>query len=242
MRGSGRRAARDPSRRSGPADEEPWWAPDDQAIAEAPVIDRTTLGKRWQSVEMPNNVERLDPLGDDPSSEVVRVARGDRRLTGLDEGRAFRQRKTLSLVVVRTEVFASADDEDHRRAWREHGAASLDATWRERWRERAIDPGWIEANWVPLAERPDPLHAFAEVDVVSDPAAAVDWYRVEDHTDPSGQPAGRVLVYEHLTVWAGRAHVTITARHDLGTGVDEAAASAAAAAFARLSDGGRTTG
>ena len=55
---------------------------------------------------------------------------------------------------------------------------------------------------------------------------SVDWFRVEDHTDPTG--SGRVQCYEHLTVWAGRGHLVVTARHDLGADPAELAAAAVA--------------
>jgi hypothetical protein len=206
-------------------------------VAELPLFDRAALGKGWQQVTMANNAERLDPCGEDPASAVVRSVRDGRVLTGLDEGRAFRERRTGSLVVVRVELFAdegAVTAADHRHVWQEHGVSSLEATWRERWRERDIEPGWIEVAPVGVAERPEPLHAFADVDPAPDPTGSIDWCRVEDHTDPAHEAVGRVLMYEHLSVWAGRALATITLRHELGTPGDAVAAAAAAHAHRRL--------
>lgn len=166
---------------------------------------------------MPNNRERLDPLGDDPDSAVVRQARSERRMTGLDEGRAWRQRTHGSLAVLRVEVFADPDAGSHRRAWRDHAVASLEATWRARWRERELVPGWIEARWIdPTTIPAGPSPPVGE---------AVDWLRIEDHTDPSG--AGRVMLYQHLMLWAGRTSATLTVRHDLGLDLDPTCAGAA---------------
>ena len=80
-----RRAA--DQRRTGPAGEEPWWDPADQAFAEQPLLTRADLGKGWQSVEMPNNAERLDPYGDDPDSEAVRAVRARAAAHGARRGR-----------------------------------------------------------------------------------------------------------------------------------------------------------
>lgn len=175
-----------------------------------------------------NNAEQMDPLGDDPASDAVRTVRVARRLTALDEGRAWRRREDGALLVLRTEWFATADDGAHRAAWQDHGEASLDATWRRRWRERDVVPGWIEARFVGVGERTGPLHAFAEAPPGPGASGHVDWIRIEDHTDPGG--AGSVTTYEHLTVWAGRAHVQLTLRHDLATS-EEAVAVAAERAY-----------
>lgn len=218
-------------RRSGPSEEEQWWDPVDQAIAERPIISRRTLGKRWLDVPMMNNTERLDPFGDDIDSSAVRYARAERTLTALDEGQAWRHRDARSLVVARVERFADGDESAHRAAWRQHGTASLDATWRQRWVERDHQPGWIEARWVDVGDRPGPLHAFAGA-TFRGPAAAVDWIRVEDHTDPTG--TGTVLVYEHLTLWAGRSHAVLVVRHELGTDVDDLVVRAVVTAVERM--------
>lgn len=186
---------------------------------------------------MVNNAERLDPLGDDPGSAEVRAARSRRRLTALDEGRAWRQRTAGSLAVLRLEVFADADEQGHRAAWRHHAEDSLDATWRARWHERGLAPGWIESRWVDASDRPALFAVDGET--APDPGApvtgaqdSIDWLRIEDHTDPLGK--GQVTVYEHLTVWAGRPHVTLTIRHDLDHPADDVAARAAAALWRRL--------
>lgn len=217
-------------RRSGPEGEERWWDPLDQAVAEQPLVDHRALGRGWAPTAMPNNTERLDPLGEDEASAVVRTARRARRLTALDEGRAWRRRSGMVLAVLRTEVFADADDALHRSLWNEHGRASLGATWRQRWREREVEPGWIEARWVKAEERPDPLHVFSAAEPPPGVASAVDWARIEDHTG-SGE---EVTVYEHLTIWCGRAHATLTVRHGLGLDVDAEAAQAAVSVYDRL--------
>jgi len=162
---------------------------------------------------MINNVERVDPYGDDPASARLRAARALRQLTALDEGQAFRQRRTGALAVLRLEVFASPDSGGHRAAWQDDGVACLDALWRQRWRERDREPGWIEARWV-------------------DRGAVVDWITVEDHTDT---PATDVVVrYEHLSVWSGRTLATVTIRHDQGQDVSDAAERASSALAGRL--------
>jgi len=221
-----------PRRRSGPPDEERWWDPVDQAIAERLIISRRTLGKRWLDVPMINNTERLDPFGDDPDSSAVRDARGPRILTALDEGQAWRHRDAQSLVVARVERFADGDESAHRAAWQRHGSASLDATWRQRWAERDRQPGWIEARWVDVGERPEPLHAFAGAPLTGGPSDAVDWIKVEDHTDPTG--TGTVLMYEHLTLWAGRSHAVLVVRHELGSDVDDLIGRVVVAALDRM--------
>lgn len=239
MAGRSGRSRRDAARgrRRGPAGEDPWWDPADQALAEAAHLVRADLGRGWIDVPMVNNLERIDPLGGDEASEAVRVERAARRLTALDEGRAWRQRTEASLAVLRVEVFADPDEQGHRAAWRAHAEESLDATWRERWRERGHTPGWVEARWVDAAGHPE---RFVDDDLRQEltPAAlgavlgAIDWLRIEDHTDPTG--AGQVTVYEHLTAWAGRAHGTLTVRHDHAHQLDVVAGRATAALWRRL--------
>ncbi|MBA3282272.1 MAG: hypothetical protein H0U29_08585 [Acidimicrobiia bacterium] len=209
--------ARSPRRRSGPAGEAPWWDRADQELAERPLLVAGDFGRGWTDVAMPNNAEQLDPLGDDPDSEAVRHARAERRLTALDEGRAWRQRTVGSLAVVRLEVFADADEVGHRAAWRDHAEASLGGTWRARWTERDLRPGWIEARWVEPDTRQEPL---------------IDWLRIEDHTDHTD--AGRVTVYEHFTIWAGRPHVTLIVRHDLDVETNDVGVAVAATILTRL--------
>jgi len=67
-----------------------------------------------------------------------------------------------------------------------------------------------------------------------DPRA--DWLRVEDHTDPRRQ--GVVSVYEHVTLWAGRAHAVVTVRHLVDQDLDVVVASVAAVLLARLTETG----
>lgn len=217
-------------RRSGPEGEPRWWDLDDQRLVERALLDGRDLGRGWRSAPMVNNVERLDPLGSDEASALVRAEREARRLTALDEGRAWRKRSQATLAVLRAETFAEVDDTAHRTAWRTHGAAALGATWRERWLERDREPGWIEAVAVPPTERPDPLHAFAEADPAEGAPRAVDWFRLEDHTG-----GGEVTCYQHVTMWVGRGHLTLIVRHDLGDDLGPASAAAAAALHRRWS-------
>ncbi len=222
---AGRRRRRAPSgvlpgRRTGPPGEVAWWDPSDQEVAERPLLGPGDLGRWWRAVPMVNNAERLEPLGDDPASLAVRAARGNRQRTALDEGRAWRRGRAGPLAVLRLEAFADADEGAHRAAWLAHGEAALDATWRARWVERERSPGWIEARW---AESSGAGGGHQVPD-------AIDWLRIEDHTDPSG--AGAVAVYEHLTIWAGRWQATLTVRHGLDEEV--AVAPAATALLVRL--------
>lgn len=186
---------------------------------------------------MVNNVERARSLGSDPASERIEAARALRRLTGLDEGRAWRHRDAGSLVVVRSEIYADDDPgaaAAHRAAWTADAEGALDATWRERWRERDRDPAWIEARWV----RPDPVTGDDEPPGPDRPdrpdlGPACDWLRIEDHTTAvgavrRGRPAP-VTVYEHLTLWGGRRQVTVVVRHDIGLDLDDVVARCAAA-------------
>lgn len=225
----GRRRPPADQRRTGPTDEEHWWDDADQAFAEVPFLARRDLGRGWQDVPMPNNTERLDPYGDDEHSAALRVERASRVLTALDEGAAWRHRKERVLVVVRTEVFAGADDRRHRAAWQEHGPACLDAVWRERWREREVAPGWIEARWKPVED------VEVVVPVGEDGRAAfaqVDWITVEDHTHTAS--SGMVERYQHLSVWCGRGLVTATLRHDDALDLDATTVRVALAAYRRL--------
>jgi hypothetical protein len=206
-----------PRRRTGPPGEEPWWDPAAQAWAEQPALPQRVFGRTWIPVPMMNNAERLDPLGDDRAGEEIRAARLARRLVALDEGQAWRRRNDGALLVLRVEVFA--DDEPdaaaaHRAAWGAHGESALDALWRERWRERDIEPGWIETRWRQVDERPGELHGFRDAPPDEGPAGRVDWLTVEDHTDTTGE--GSVTCYQYLLVWRGHATTTVTARHDLG--------------------------
>jgi hypothetical protein len=227
-------------RRSGPPGEQPWWDPIDQAAVEAPLLRRRELGKGWIPTLLVNNAEQLDPHGDDPDGVALRQVRDRRRLTGLDEGAAWRHRRTLALIVSRVEAYAQPDDGSHRLAWRERGAASLDALWRQRWRERDLEPGWIEARWVDVRDRVPPLGVAVRGDgsapevpeLDQDVADAVDWIHIEDQTQTP--ETGRVACFEHLTIWAGRGVATLVVRHDQVDDLDPTAAAAAARAHGRL--------
>ena len=204
----GRRRRRAARRRSGPQDEEPWWDVEDQRFAEGYLIAGRDFPKGWRPLIMVQNVERLDPWEGVDEAAALSAARLARRLTALDEGSAFRDRES-SLAVLRVEVFADEDDSEHRARWRSDAPDVLRATWRARWREREVVPGWIEVR----SHEHDPI---ADAGGGGD---AVDWYEVEDHTDPSD--TGDVAIHHHVTVWFGRALLTLTVRHSLG--VDQSA-------------------
>lgn len=195
------------------------------------------MGKGWRPTQMINNAERTRPLGDDPASDAVEEDRAARVLTGLDEGRAWRHRDG-GLVVVRSEVYADevpGAAASHRAAWHEHAERSLDATWRERWRERDREPGWVEARWMWSGDDPaigraarcgGGMHHGSEIaSSAATLSAACDWVRIEDHTAAAGAARsagdGAVTVYEHVTVWRGRRQVTVVIRHDVGLDVDD---------------------
>jgi hypothetical protein len=140
-------------------------------------------------------------------------------------------------VVARVEVFGAPDDGAHRLAWREHGTGCLDAVWRARWSERDREPGWIEARWRSPRDRPPPLGPAGTDGVDVEPvllplADAIDWISVEDQT--GSERTGRILAYEHLTLWVGRSVTTLTVRHDQVDDLDAVCAAAAVAAHARL--------
>lgn len=187
---------------------------------------------------MVNNVERLDPHGDDPASDAVRAARQARKLTALDEGAAWRRRRDGALLVARVEAFVDDDEAAHRAAWQANGAPSLDAVFRARWRERGREPGWIEARWCAASDRPDGLRAGAAE--ASEAADALDWLVVEDHIDLTAEDP--VVVYEHLTLWAGRVLVTLILRHRLGEEVHQALAGAVPAAWSATRELSRRSG
>ncbi len=229
-----RRTRRAPARqrRSGPPGEAHWWVDADQAFVEEPLLNVRDLGRGWQTVPMPNNAERLDPHGSDAHSDALRVERDKRRLTALDEGAAWRQRKERVLVVPRVEVFADADDRGHRAVWRMLGPACLDAVWRERWREREVSPGWIEARW----KADEEIAVIAVIASVDDEGTGalgqVDWITVEDHT--TSAESGTIDRYEHITVWCGRALATVIVRHDDALDLDDTTMRVALAAYRRL--------
>ena len=218
-----------PKRRSGPEGEDHWWDDADQAFVEQPILVARDLGHGWQTVPMPNNAERLDPYGEDAHSDALRAQRAKRRLTALDEGAAWRQRKERVLIVPRIEVFAEVDDRSHRATWKMLGPPCLDAVWRERWKERDVTPGWIEARW----KDADEVAAVAPAD--DEGAAAfeqVDWITVEDHTNVA--ESGTIDRYQHVSIWCGRALATITLRHDDALDLDDTTARVALAAYRRL--------
>lgn len=183
---------------------------------------------------MINNMERLDPLGSDAASDRIRTVRDARILRALDEGRAWRHRDGRGLMVVRAEAYADPNSSAHRAVWAEHGEAALSATWQQGWSDRGRTPGWIEARGLPAStvavmwDRAEGEGSAGSAGSVG--SAALDWWRVEDHTDLSG--GHQVTVYEHVMVWAGRGLATITVRHELGTDVDEPTARAAAQVLA----------
>jgi hypothetical protein len=227
--GFGRRRTPSGQRRTGPAGEEHWWDDADQAFVEQPFLGGRDLGRGWQTVPMPNNAERLDPHGSDEHSMVLRAERERRVLTALDEGAAWRHRKERVLAVARIEVFRDADDRTHRAAWQEHGPACLDAVWRERWSEREVVPGWIEARW----KDDDDLDAVLPADDEGRAAfGQVDWITVEDHTNTAA--SGTIDRYQHVTVWCGRGLVTATVRHDDALDLDATTVRVALAAYRRL--------
>lgn len=183
---------------------------------------------------MLNNAELLEPLGGDAASVAVSEARRARGLTALHDGVAWRRREGNVLAVLRVEIYADEDPDGpraaHRAAWTARAEASLDATWRERWTDRGVAPGWIEARWVAPADRPQPIHALDGSTSTTGPAAEIDWLRVEDHTGDRMS----VAVYQYLTVWAGRSQGTLTIRHEHSLNLDAEAAGAATALHASL--------
>ncbi len=225
----GKRTSSAEGRRTGPPGEEHWWDDDDQAFVEGPLFTSRDLGRGWQTVPMPNNAERLDPYGDDAHSEALRAERDKRGLTALDEGAAWRQRKERVLVVPRVETFAEADDRSHRAAWRMLGPACLDAVWRERWRERDVAPGWIEARWK-AAEEIVAVAPAGEEGVGA--LGQIDWITIEDHTTSAA--SSTVDRYQHVTVWCGRGLATVIVRHDDALDLDQTTMGVALASYRRL--------
>lgn len=187
-----------------------WWDPADQAWAEDLVLPRRAFGRGWLDAPMVNNEERREPLAG-PAAAPILAARADRGLVALDEGRAWRRRRDGVLAVLRTEVYASADDRAHRSAWRVSAEAALAETWRARWQERGRQPGWVEATWVPAS---------------GGDGGPVDWLHLVDHTDAAEDD--EVMAYEHLVVWRGRGQATLTIRHVEGLDLDDVVASVAA--------------
>ena len=81
-----------------------------------------------------------------------------------------------------------------------------------RWRERDVEPGWVEATFRPPIDRPDPR---------------IDWLQIEDHTGSAETEV--VTVYQYVVAWLGRAQATLTIRHPLGLDLDPTVRAASAA-------------
>jgi hypothetical protein len=143
----GRRAGGARSRRGGPRDEHPWWDQDDQARAERVAPGRVHLPRKWKPTTMINNVEVLDPYAGVSAAAGLVRARAERHRTALVEGDAWRG-PSRQITVLRVEAFADreVDHRPHRAAWTLEGSASLVETWRQRWVERDVEPGWIEVT------------------------------------------------------------------------------------------------
>ncbi len=198
-----------PHRRGGPIGERQWWDPSDQAVVQEAVISAKTFGRGWMPVPMVANEERLDPYESIEGTEELRLVRNGRRLTALDEGSAWRQRSVGSLAVLRREVFGDPEEQRHRDCWQRQGDTMLTSVWQHRWLERDTPPGWIEAR----AKEEE-----ITTRVLGGSAPSIDWFEIEDHTDPKG--GGEVTSYQHLTIWAGRQHATLVVRHQLGIDLD----------------------
>lgn len=210
-------AARSPGRRRGPAEETRWWDETDQRMLETLALDARSFGRGWVEIEVVANEERLDPWQSVEGAEQLRALRASRTLRALDEGRAWRQRSPGALAVLRAEAFADDDPAAHIGLWMDQGAALLQQQWRARWRDREVEPGWVEATMDDVEAAPS----------VADTGVTQVWFRIEDHTDPSG--AGGVTCYEHLSQWRGRRHAVLVVRHDLGSDLAPACRQAAMA-------------
>lgn len=173
-------------------------------------LSRHQLGRGWAEAPMLNNEAPDLPFAPGPAADPVLAARAARVVLAVADGRAWRRRRDGALVVLRVERFADPDGTGaaaHRAAWVAGGEACLEETWRRRWEERGRAAGWVEAR-----------RREATAD-------DVDHLRVEDHTGHGAE----VVVYEHLTVWSGRALALVTARHALGEDLDDVVARVAAA-------------
>lgn len=167
---------------------------------------------------MINNLELIDPY-DGVDASAIRAARAARNLSALDEGVAYRA-KHRQLLVLRTEVFVDPDETAHRAAWQADGPSVLTNTYRARWAERDVAPNWIETRVRPPSELPGDLDA------------RLDWLQVEDHTDP--KRSGAVTMYEHVTLWCGRANAVVTVRHEQDQHIEALAAEIAHRLLIRL--------
>jgi hypothetical protein len=147
---------------------------------------------------MINNSELIDPY-EGVDASAIRAAREHRQLSALDDGVAYRSSQR-QLLVLRTEMFVDPDEVAHRAAWHAEGTRVLTDTYRARWADREVTPNWIETT----VRRP------GDLPVPMDPR--IDWYQVEDHTDP--RRLGTVTLYEHVTLWCGRANAVVTVRHE----------------------------
>lgn len=226
MIGRRSRVDRGVRRRSGPADERRWWDPDDQAFIERPLFRRQDFPKGWRATIMVNNTELIDPY-DGVDAPAIRGAREHRRLSALDEGVAYRSTHR-QLLVLRTEMFVDPDEAAHRAAWQAEGMRVLTDTYRARWAEREVTPNWIETT----ARRPGDVPAAVDL--------RIDWFQVEDHTDPRRH--GTVTLYEHVTLWCGRAHAVVTVRHEPDDHPEAMTADIAHTLLARLAPAPRAGG
>lgn len=218
MIGRRSRPDRNAYRRSGPVDEQRWWDPADQAFIQQPLVRSRDFPKGWRPTVMLNNAELLDPY-EGAEAPALRALRATRVLTALDEGVAYRA-SHRQLLVLRTEMFADPDETEHRGAWQTDGPRVLADTYRTRWAERDVAPNWIETT---IRRPPD---TPADID------PRIDWFRIEDHTDP--RRTGTVTLYEHLTLWRGRANAVITVRHEPDYHVDAIALAIAHTLIDRL--------
>lgn len=211
-----RRSGSVAKRRSGPDGEEPWWDPDDQRRAERATLTRRDLPKKWRRRVLVNNEESLDPYAAVPEAEQLTLAADARVRTALDDGTAAAG-PDMQLAVLRVEVFRDSDDTDHRTTWQNDGPAVMAALYRHRWRERDQNPGWVEATWPRFDWEMEPR---------------VDWLRVEDHTDRRHESG--LFLYDHLSLWAGRALASLTVRYAPGFDAEPVIVDLADATLARL--------
>jgi len=191
----------------------------DQEFVQRPLLSRWDFPKGWRPTMMLSNQEVLDPYGGVDAAAAVRRARAGRVLSALDEGVAYRS-ASRQLLVLRTEAFRDPDEQVHRQAWQADGSSALTATYRARWADRGVVPSWIETR----IRRPGELPAGVD--------QRIDWLRVEDHTDPERE--GVVTIYEHLTLWCGRAHAVVTVRHEPDQHLEEMTLAVASRLLERL--------
>ncbi len=179
-------------------------------------MSRRDFPKAWRNRPLMNNVESIDPFAEVPEGQALAAAAYARRRTALDDAVAVAG-PDLRLAVLRIEVFADADDAAHRACWQDQGPRALVALYRQRWKERDVSPGWIEARWPSFDWDLEPR---------------VDWLRLEDHTDRRHE-AG-VFYYDHVWLWVGRALAGLTIRYAPGFDAESLAVGLADATLARL--------